>query len=234
MDPLPLTSQRSMSPVKDHGMHPFPEPYDVPIVLDAVRWLDDFDMARCLFYTIEVSAAIDDWAAWLRAHQVPFLLLGIWPVLLRPGLETPRFTAAEQIDQLFDGIEAHEGLLVETAHTWVPIRLFEADSHWDLAQQAKGSSARRGAVWRVSLELFQAALRFELGLLSSASFAEQCRALANLGDPPLVYSPQETEVFRAWSAAQIDAARQNYEEQRQDRDRRVLRWRDAKGRFRAG
>lgn len=234
MEPMSVASQSSMPPAEHPGMHPFPGPYDVPVLIDAVRWLDDFDMGRCLFYTLEVSAAVDDWAAWLRARQVPFLLLGIWPVLLRPDLETPRFTSAKQIDQLFDEIEAHEGLLVETAHTWLPIMLFEVDSQWDLALEAEGSSARRGAVWRVSLELFQTALRFERGLLSSAGFAEQCRTLADSGFPPLVYSPQETEVFRSWSTAQIEAARKNYEQQRDDRDRRVLRWRDRKGRFQAG
>lgn len=234
MDPSIVGVHTTVPAREGPGLHPFPGPYDIPIIIDVVQRLDGFDMTRGLFFTIEATAAVDDWVASLRARQVPFLLLGISPVLLRPELETARFTAADQIEQLFNAVEAHEGLLVETAHIWLPIELFEVDSDWDLVPDTKGSSARRGAVWRVSLELFQAALQFQRELLSSAGFSEQCRALRDSGVPPLVHSPEETEAFHSWSAAQIEAARKNYEQQRLDPKRRVLRWRDKRGRFQAG
>jgi hypothetical protein len=216
------------------GLHPFSGPYDIPILIDVVRRLDRFDMTRSLFFAIEATAVVDDWVASLRAHEIPFLLLGISPVILRPDLEAARFTAAEQIDRLFGAVEAHEGLLVETDHIWLPSMLFEVDRLWDAAPKAKGSSARRGAVWRVSLELFQAALQFQRELLSLTGFTEQCRAMMDSRVPPLAYSPEETEVFNSWSAAQIQAARKNYEQQRDDPERQVLRWRDERGRFQSG
>lgn len=234
MDPLMVGSPTSMPAREGLGLHPFPGPYDIPILIDVIRRLDGFDMTRSLFYTIEATAAVDDWVASLRAREVPFILLGISPVILRPDLETARFTAAEQIDELFNAIEAHKGLLVETDQIWLPTSLFEVDKRWDAAPEAKDSSARRGAVWRVSLALFQAALQFQRELLSLAGFSEQCRALMDSSVPPLAHSPEETEVFRSWSAAQIQAAQKNYEQQREDPDRQVLRWRDERGRFQAG
>ena len=213
---------------------PYPGPYDTPLLIDAVRRLDGFDMTRCLFFSIDATASVDDWVASLRAQHIPFMLLGVSPVLHRPDLETARFTNAAQIDRLFSTIEDHDGLVVETAHTWLPTMLFETDNRFDLAPGSPDSAARRGTVWRASLPLLQTALRFQHELISSKSFDRRCRALMQTRAAPLTFSPEETEAFRSWSGSQIEAARQNYEQQRMDPRRRVLRWRDARGRFRAG
>ena len=235
MEPLvDSSSGASMLAPRSQQHPPYPGPYDTPLLIDAVRRLNGFDMTRCLYFTIDASAAIYDWVALLRARSIPFMLLGVSPVLHRPDLETPQFSTAAQIDALFSAIEDYEGLVVETAHIWLPTMLFETDSRFDLAPGAQGSAAQRGTVWRASLVLLQTALRFQHEMLSSTSFARRCRGLMHTRSAPLTYSPEETAVFRSWSSSQIEAARENYEQQRQDPKRRVLRWRDARGRFRAG
>jgi hypothetical protein len=213
---------------------PYPGPFDIPVLLDDVKHLDNFTMTRFAFFTIEAATAIDDWVTLLRVRDIPFLLIGISSVIHRPDLEATRFTSPEQIDRLFNVIEEIEGLVCETAHIWLPNFLFEGGDKWDLSLGLENSPATRGAVWRVSFGLFQNALRFRQEVISAARFSEACHALLTYSKAPVTHSPKETAVFREWSIAQIDAARYNYEEQRKDPSRGVLNWLDESGQVRAG
>jgi hypothetical protein len=215
---------------------PFPEPVDIPVLVDDVKHLGDFNMTRLTFFTIDATTAVVDCVSSLRERGVPFLLLGMSPVIHRPMLlSTTLFASSEHIDQLFNTIEDIEGLIVETAHIWLPNFLFEGGrSEWKLSPSGEESGAIRGAVWRLSLPLFRVALLFQREVIGAVGFAKQCRELVESPVAPLEYSPQETTAFRLWSAAQIDAARKNYLEQRKDPNRQVLDYVDEQGRLRAG
>lgn len=214
---------------------PYPGPFDIPVLVDDVKHLEDFNMTRLTFFTIDATTAVDDWVALLRERGIPFLLLGLSPVIHRPIVAPTRFTSPGQIDELFKVIEDIEGLVVETAHIWLPNFLFEEDGgRWDLSPSGEGSGAMRGAVWRVSLGLFGKALLFQREVISGASFARQCRELMKSSVAPVEHSPEETAVFRVWSTAQIDAARSNFAQQREDPSRGVLDYLDESGHARAG
>ena len=213
---------------------PYFGPYDIPVLLDDIKRLDDFSMARFSFFTIEAASAVDDWVALLRVRRIPFLLLGVSAVLHRPDLEVTHFTAPEQIDQLFDAIESVEGLVVETSHIWLPNFLFEERHDWVLSAGRENPATRRGAVWRISFGLFQRALQFQRETISPKRFVEECRELTAAAKAPAIHSPEETHAFLLWSQAQIEAARVNYAEQRDDPRRGVLQWLDKTGRIHAG
>jgi hypothetical protein len=213
---------------------PYPGPFDIPALIDDVKRLADFNMTRLTFFTIETTTAVDDWVALLRERGVPFLLLGISPVIHRPNLEAARFGSTGQIDQLLNAIEEIEGLVVETAHIWVPNFVFEDSDRPDLSPSGEDAAVTRGAVWRLSFGLFQKALLFQREIIGAAGFSEQCRELMGSPTAPVTHSPEETRIFRDWSAAQIEEARQKYQKRREERGRRPLRWRDKRGRFRAG
>jgi hypothetical protein len=214
---------------------PYPGPFDIPVLVDDVKHLGDFNMTRLTFFTIDATTAVDDWVALLRERSIPFLLLGLSPVIHRPIVAPTRFTSPGQIDELFKVIEDTEGLVVETAHIWLPNFLFEEDGgKWDLSPSGEDSGAMRGAVWRVSLGLFGKALLFQREVISGARFARQCRELTESSVAPVEYSPEETAVFRVWSTAQIDAGRSNYAQQREDPSRGVLDYLDESGHARAG
>ena len=235
MNPLTAGSQGIKNTVSESPQSPpYPGPFDIPVLLDDVKRLGDFNMTRFTFFRIEVTTAVDDWVAMLRERGIPFLLLGISPVVHRPDLETARFTSPEQIDQLFDAIEEIEGLVVETAHIWLPNFLFEDGGKWDLPPSGEDSGAMRGAVWRLSFRLFQKALLFQREAISAARFSEQCRELMKSPIVPVTHSPDETVAFHAWSGVQIDMARRNYVQQREDPSRGVLRWLDESAHTRAG
>jgi len=213
---------------------PYPGPFDIPVLIDDVKRLGSFDMTRVTFFTIDATTGVDDWVAVLRERGIPFLLLGLAAAIHRPDLEAPRFTSPGQIDRLFNAIEEIEGLVVETAHIWLPNRLFEDSGEWDLSASGEDPRAMRGAVWRLSFPLFQKALLFRRELISTAGFSRQCRELTESPVPPVTHSPEETAAFRRWSTAQIDAARSNYQQQQEDPSRRVLDWIDESGHARRG
>lgn len=209
-------------PVDGPQHPPYPGPFDIPVLVDDVKRLEGFEMARCTYFTVEAAAAVDDWVAGLRARGSPFLILGISPVLHRPDLEEARFQSAEQVDRLFSAIEEVEGLLVETAHIWLPNFLLP------------GGSRERGEILRVAFGLFQKALLFQQELIGPERFLEECRELLESEYAAVEPSPGETAAFRDWSAAQLDEARRHYAEQRADPERGVLEWRDERGVAHAG
>jgi len=215
----------------------------IPVIVDDVKSFADFHMTRCTFYGIEASAAVHDWVADLRVRSVPFVLFGLSAALHRPGAGQERFSAAEQVDGLFDAIEDTEGLLVETEHVWIPNDLFTDAGSGSAATPGSGALAgsgkavdapARGDVFRVHRELFRRALQFQRGVTGAGRFAEECRTLASSYGRLVESSPAETQVFREWSAAQLRQARDNYQRQKADPDRGVLAWLDEKGEVQPG
>jgi hypothetical protein len=193
---------------------PYEGPYDIPVLVDRED-LRQFDMTRCTYFAAQATEnTTEDWIADLRERGLPFLLLGATAVLHRPSLQKVEFETSGDIDNLFDGIEKLWGVVVETAHVWLPKYLLE---HFGL---------ERGAVLRLSYPLFRGALQFQRETMSEVRF----RSLCDLATPDdLSPSPTETLAFREWSARQIAAARANFERQRADADREVLDWFDDDG-----
>jgi hypothetical protein len=239
---------------------PYDGPYDVPVLVDdRPKRLGDFQMTRCTFFSVVATDAVDDWVARLRAEKVPFLLMGLFAVIHRPDLESARFTSPEQISALFDRIDDMEGLVVENAHIWLPNFLLEAvgsggaESSGESAGAGGKASARpaeaagdkagpggrrdvvdRGDLFRVSFPLFQRSLQFLGEVISAERFAEQVRELMEGGEPLLAPSPEEAATLHAWSAEQIDDARNNYFKQRDNPAQVVLPYRDEEGNIHEG
>jgi hypothetical protein len=213
---------------------PYSGPYDIPVLIDDVKQYEGFEMTRLSYFIIEATTAVDDWVAILRERKIPFLLFGPSAVIHRPNLDSVRFRAPDEIDLLFDEIESVEGLVVETAHIWLPNYLFETDRQWKPRSIDEDSTARRGTIYRIAFNLFQKALQFQREVISAGNFSEQCQAFMSAGDTVVAHSAEETRVFQKWSVDQFELARQNYVEQRSDPTRGVLPHLDKTGRQIAG
>jgi hypothetical protein len=92
----------------------------------------------------------------------------------------------------------------------------------------------RGDLFRVSFPLFQRSLQFLGEVISAERFAEQVRELMEGGEPLLAPSPEEAATLHAWSAEQIDDARNNYFKQRDNPAQVVLPYRDEEGNIHEG
>ncbi len=208
---------------------PYRGPYTIPVLIDDIKQLESFNMTRGTFFTIDASGIGDDWVAILRSRWVPFLLLGVTATLHRPDLFHETFGSAASIDHLFGRIEEVEGLVVESEHIWLPNILFEPHIG-QYPAKGKPIPLERGAVWRVSYGLFQLALTFRQEVIEANTFLERCRQLIEAGQIDMGYSQEETDAFRSWSAEQIEAARKNFLQQREDPSKGVLAYVDLDGR----
>lgn len=216
--------QLTQSPI----LPPYPGPYTIPILIDDIKQLQDFNMTRGTFFTIDASGMGDDWVAMLRGQGVPFLILGITNVLHRPDLEYLFFTSTTLIDQLFDRIESVEGLLVESEFIWLPNILFDSQVSSHSAGQTP-AQLQRGAVWRIGFGLFQTALTFRQEVIPADTYTERCRQLIQSAQIEIEFSPDESDTFRSWSDEQFEAAKVNFLQQRDDPQRGVLDYVDRYG-----
>ena len=207
---------------------PYPGPYTIPILVDDVKQLRDFNMTRGSFFTIDASGMGDDWVAILRESKVPFMILGQTNVLHRPDVENFLFDSAASIDQLFDQIEAVEGLVVESEFVWLPNFLFDPHIGYYSTSQ-KPIQLERGAVWRIGFGLFQMAVTFLQEVIAADTYQERCWHLIQSGQVEIGYSHDESKAFRAWSDEQFKAARKHFLEQRDDPQRGVLDYVDKSG-----
>lgn len=78
----------------------------IPVLIDDVKKLGSFQMTRCTYFRIEVSAAVVDFVAALRGRGVPFAIFGATSVIDRPETRLETFESPQQIDELFEKIEA--------------------------------------------------------------------------------------------------------------------------------
>jgi hypothetical protein len=174
---------------------------DVPVMVDEVKNLDQFQMTRCVYYIVEAPdphELVDHWAPEilrLRDQQAPIALFGLVGLIHRPSTSVARFKSVQQIDSLFDAIELRAKLLVQLADLWLPNFIV------DLVRQ----TPVRGDVYRIGIDLFKIAHAYRAGRISAAEFYLGCETHAQT----IEFSESETEVFAGWASAQMDVARRN-------------------------
>jgi hypothetical protein len=220
--------ENSVQLVQSPLVPPYPGPYTIPVLVDDVKQLRDFNMTRGSFFAIDASGMGDDWVAILRQAEVPFMILGLTNVLHRPDVENLLFDTAASIEQLFDQIEAVEGLVVESEFIWLPNFLFDPHIGY-YSTSHKPIQLERGAVWRIGFGLFQMAVTFLQEVIPADTYQERCWQMIQSGQIEIGYSHEESKTFRSWSEEQFKAARKHFLDQREDPQRGVLNYVDKRG-----
>jgi hypothetical protein len=172
---------------------------NIPVIIDDIKRLDGFEMTRCVYFHIECEDTLDLWRLTSDGIEIPFLMLGLSGIIIRPMSGRSEFESAQDIEQLFSFIEGlrQEGrdeahMNVEIADVWLPNRTLE------LQRQAIP-----GDVYRVDSVLFESAVAFTTGRLQYGSFLE--RAIS--GQREVLFSGQETKVIQEWARRTISRSR---------------------------
>ena len=186
--------ENSVQLVQSPLVPPYPGPYTIPVLVDDVKQLRDFNMTRGSFFAIDASGMGDDWVAILRQAEVPFMILGLTNVLHRPDVENLLFDTAASIDQLFDQIEAVEGLVVESEFIWLPNFLFDPHIGY-YSTSHKPIQLERGAVWRIGFGLFQMAVNFLQEVIAADTYQERFWQMIQSGQIEIGYSHEESKIF---------------------------------------
>jgi hypothetical protein len=172
----------------------------IPLMVDAVHDTGRFQMTRMTYFSIAGDRPSAEWILEFRDRRIPFLMINLSGIICRPDFEHYRFDSAEQIDALFDLIEADDrrGLLVDLNDVWLPNSILTGRC-W------------RADVYRIDQRLFAEAWHYRHGRTS----LEQLEAVGKKSKGRIHFSEKETEAFRAWSELQISQARKSYPKSKQ-------------------
>lgn len=169
-------------------------PFSIPVAVDAVRVVDDIRMVRVVFLVLAITDASQARIDQLTATGLdPTMLLGGLGVIHRPLTGGDRFHDPDQVAELFTRLDTDDSL-IEFEDIWVP-------EPWLLDEHAP----QRGAVYRIDQRVFRAAYRYRVETLTLAGLMA-----THIAAGSIVYSPEETDAFRAWNARQIQEARSIY------------------------
>ncbi|MFH1673542.1 MAG: hypothetical protein ABIF87_09000 [Pseudomonadota bacterium] len=168
----------------------------IPMWIDDVKKIGHFKMTRLSYFVAEADEPIDDWVLMLGKTDVPVIIYGLTAAICQPSRSKERFESVDDLEMLFDRVEAKGALSIETPDLWLPNELLGLKP-----------PPKRGNVYRVGQKLFTAALRFRTSRTNEQEFREECMKARTKPR----FSPKETEVFAAWNVMQVDLARTSYE-----------------------
>jgi len=112
----------------------------VPVIVDDRKDMEEFMMTRVAYYYIEMLDQPDGGPIDYGDLGVPVLLLEFSGAIYKP-IDTEEFETPEQIDKLFETVESHKSLYIDSDNIWVPNKLFD-------------KKPERGDIFRVGFDLF--------------------------------------------------------------------------------
>ena len=147
----------------------------IPVQIDDIRHLADFQKTRCNYFRIEfsegpftgtypVSSGLDELrvAAW-----------GNWAVLTGPTIgvdDQDLFLSPDSIGQTFMNIDETEGLFLDLGYVWLPNKIFSAKTGKD--------DIRIGDVYRLSTQLFQKCFLFVAEMITEKEWLDYCQSFS--------------------------------------------------------
>jgi hypothetical protein len=170
----------------------FTEILHIPVIIDDVKKYDNFDMTRCVYFTIESDLPSPNWLLTFEGKNIPFYLLGLSGIIFKPFGEKDIFDSVDLIDDLFDSIEKNISLYVDTNDIWLPNFLFKRQE--------------RGQVYRINNNLFLKSYLYRDNKIPESEFISYCKEIPD----GLHYSLTETKIFHDWMMKQIEEATRIY------------------------
>ncbi len=168
---------------------------EIPVLLDDFKDFDDLKMSRFTYYTIECDELSLGWEIELEKIRIPVCLIGLSAIVWRPIDEKlHEFTNPQLIDDLFNAIEEKENLFIEFEEIWIPNYIFSK------------LSKNRGDVFRLKLDLFNYAFRYQSGKLEMEEYTTGVDRFIN----DIKFSEAETDAFKNWSNEQVSVAKELY------------------------
>lgn len=169
----------------------------IPTLVDSVKHYPDWEMTRLTYYSVACELPAAAWISGAKRNRIPFLTRGNAGVVYKPLGRNRLFRNQKQIQKLFDAIEGTEGIFLDLDDFWLPNSFFP---------QADRIEPVRGAVYRISLEVFRQASDFRLNRTTKERFLELMRKTSE----GIQHSPEETAAFKDWSKSVIVRAQQLY------------------------
>lgn len=186
----------------------------IPVTIDAVRELDDIEMARVTYFVLTSDAPAGVWeielpplaglhgVGALGIAGVVYSAMGESDEIGYESVESDLFEHSDDIAAIFSLEHGESPITVQVEDVWMPVAWFQDVNTWGRRPaRAPSRAPERGDVYRVALALFQDAYRYTAGEID-------LERLVSLETGDRVFaSPVESEAIRAWSQEQIDETR---------------------------
>ena len=187
----------------------------IPLFLEALKKDDHaFIYSRLSFHMViqrEDAGRVSP-VSLTQLDGLPVLPMSMMGVIYRPS-EADTFERYEMIESLFDRVRQTDGLLLDTSYLWLPTAM--------LYHSLLAESPEIGDVFRVSPELFQAAVDYREGRIDDGPFREICRTR----EQELRPSEIETRTFAQFAQSEVWEARRQYPKNQTD----SLAWNETEG-----
>ncbi|MGI9550802.1 MAG: hypothetical protein ACR2MT_06340 [Aurantibacter sp.] len=175
--------------------------FQIPVVTDVERNIDEINMIRCSYYSVQSDIPIPNWTLNVLDDSTPMLLLNLEAILVGPVQNVDKFSSVEDIDLMYDFVEKNEGLFVDINDVWIP-------TNWFGIKEIK-----QGLVYRISQENFSLCWKLRNDNISSEEFIYESK---NIKEPFISFSEEETSVFQKWTKKQIQESQEIYQGNRTD------------------
>lgn len=177
----------------------------IPVQIDNIQHLGDFQRARCNYFRIEFSEGpFTGTYPVSYADELRIAAWGSWAVLTGPSIKVDDldlFLSSDSIRQTFMRIEETEGLFLDLGYIWIPNKL--------LGVENKNKDIRIGDVYRLSTRLFQKCYLFVAEIITEKEWLDFCHSLSE----EILPSPDETAAFREWRQKQIQSSYERYHDE---------------------
>lgn len=175
----------------------------IPVIADTIRNIDDFDMVRCLYYSVQSDDPLPNWSLTMQGSHFPILLLNLEAIIMGPPNDALVFNRASDVNEMYNFIEEQTQLFVDINELWIPIKWIN-------------NNIKQGMVFRIPPTLFTLCWQFCNNRISVSDLFDNVKAIEpndqsfSVSGGMVAYSDHETRVFNEWTNMQIEQSQKNY------------------------
>ena len=165
----------------------------VPVMVDDRKDVGEFQMTRATYFYVEAVELSPDIPIDHVSLGMPVLPLEFSGVIYKPFGTAEQFETPEQFEELFQVVEQHKALYVDSDNIWIPNDLLD-------------KAAERGNIYRVSFDLFAQLYPLCRGDATMDADMTQIDGKSGL----VTFSRIETQAYEKWTKGIVADAKATY------------------------
>ena len=180
----------------------------VPVIIDVERNIDGYPMIRCSYMSVQADEPVPQLHLEANDATFPILLLNMEAIILGTPGGSDVFDNVDDIERMYDYVEAEEKLFLDINDIWIPKAWFGKNR------------IRQGLLYRMPVDRFVNCWKLRNDKISSEEMFKEEDILDDAvvykyADTPVMeYSEQESNAFNNWTKKQIERSREIYQANR--------------------
>lgn len=182
----------------------------IPIIVDVERNIDEYQMIRCSYYTIQADEPITNLQLNIGDIDSPIFLLNLEAILIGAPNKTNRFETVQDIAAMYAYVEQYDELFVDINDLWVPVEWFGQ------------VNVKQGMIFRIPADRFIRCWKLRNDRISTEEMfrdedVKKDAIRSKFLKKPIVEYSEETDVFIQWIQDQINQSRDRYNKNKEQK-----------------